>query len=455
MSALIPPARAAHRPAARIFDATRVHPMKFICQKSRLRGDVTIPGSKSHTIRAVAIASLAPGESRILAPLESADTLAAVEAYRHLGAEIDGQPDLWRVTGTGGDLRAPENVIDVKNSGTTLRTVLGSCALLRESAAVVTGDAQVCSRPAGPLANSLNELGASVRSTRNNGRAPFVIEGKLRGGETTIEAQTSQYVTSLLLNTPLADGDTTIHVPVLNEHPYVQITIDWLDRQGIQFEHDEMREFRIPGGQTYRTVDRAIPADFSSATFFLAAGALADNEVTLRGLDMTDSQGDKAVIDYLRQMGADIDVRSDSITVRGGQLQGTELDLNATPDALPMMAVVGCFASGTTTLANVAQARIKETDRIAVMCQELSRMGARVRELPDGLVIEQSELTGTEVHGHDDHRVVMALAVAGLNSPGETVIRSAEAVEVTFPTFLNCMTELGADLRPYLENNRC
>jgi 3-phosphoshikimate 1-carboxyvinyltransferase len=403
----------------------------------------------------VAIASLAEGSSRILAPLESADALAAVDAYRRLGAEIDMQPDMWCVEGTGGMLRAPDDVIDVKNSGTTMRTVLGSCALLRDGLAVVTGDGQVRSRPAGPLADSLNELGASVRSTRDNGRAPFVIQGRLRGGETTIEALTSQYVTSLLLNTPLSDNDTTIHVPVLNEQPYVQMTIDWLQRQGIQFEHDDMREFRVPGGQSYTTVDRKIPADFSSATFFLAAGALSDNDVILRGLDMNDSQGDKAVVDYLRQMGADVEVQDDLIRVRAGELRGTELDLNATPDALPMMAVVGCFAKGTTTLANVPQARIKETDRIAVMCAELSRMGARIRELEDGLVIEESDLAGTELDGHDDHRVVMALTVAGLASRGETVINSAEAVEVTFPSFLNCMTGLGANLSPQLENEKC
>jgi len=429
--------------------------MKFICKKSRLSGEVTIPGSKSHTIRAVAIASLAQGSSRILAPLESADALAAVEAYRRLGAEIDMQPDIWRVEGTGGMLLAPDDVIDVKNSGTTMRTVLGSCALLRDGMAVVTGDAQVRSRPAGPLADSLNDLGASVCSTRDNGQAPFVIQGRLCGGETTIEALTSQYVTSLLLNTPLSDGDTTIQVPVLNEQPYVQMTVDWLQRQGIQLEHDEMREFRVPGGQSYTTVDRKIPADFSSATFFLAAGALGDNDVILRGLDMSDSQGDKAVVDYLRQMGAEVEVQDDLIRVRGGELHGTELDLNATPDALPMMAVVGCFAKGTTTLANVPQARIKETDRIAVMCAELARMGARIRELEDGLVIEESDLAGTDLDGHDDHRVVMALAVAGLATRGETVIDSAEAVEVTFPTFLNCMTGLGANLSPQLENEKC
>jgi 3-phosphoshikimate 1-carboxyvinyltransferase len=427
--------------------------MKFACRASRLCGDVTIPGSKSHTIRAVAIASLARGDSRILAPLESADTLAAVDAYRHLGAEIEREPDVWRVAGTGGAVRAPDNVIDVKNSGTTLRTVLGSCALLAEQAAVVTGDGQVCSRPAGPLAESLNDLGAFVRSTRNNGKAPFVAEGRLRGGETTIEAMTSQYVTSLLLNAPLSDGDSTIRVPVLYEQPYVQMTLDWLQRQGIRVEHDEMREFRVPGGQSYQTVDRRIPADFSSATFFLAAGALGDNEVTSVGLDMNDSQGDKAVVDYLRQMGAEVAVDGDRVRVRAGELRGMELDLNATPDALPMMAVVGCFAKGTTTLANVPQARIKETDRIRVMCAELSRMGARIRELEDGLVIEESELTGAELDGHEDHRVVMALTVAGLSCRGETVINSAEAVGVTFPSFLDCITGLGASLSVKLEDD--
>ena len=400
--------------------------MKFICKKSRLCGEVTIPGSKSHTIRAVAIASLAQGSSRILAPMESADSLAAVEAYRRLGAEIDMQPEIWRVEGTGGMLRVPDDVIDVKNSGTTMRTVLGSCALLRDGMAVVTGDAQVRNRPAGPLADSLNDLGASVRSTRDNGKPPFVVQGRLRGGATTIDGFDSQYVTSLLLNTPLADSDTTIYVPALNEQPYVQITIDWLRRQGIEFEHDEMREFRVSGGQSYKTVDHKIPADFSSGTFFLAAGALGDNDVILRGLDISDPQGDKAVVDYLREMGAGVEVQDEMIRVRAGELRGAELDLNATPDALPMMAVVGCFAKGTTTLANVPQARIKETDRIAVMCTELSRMGARIRELEDGLVIEESDLTGTKVSGHGDHRVVMALAVAGMASGGETIIDSAD-----------------------------
>jgi len=387
--------------------------MKLVCERSRLRGEVSIPGSKSHTIRAVAIASLADGESRIRAPLESEDSRAAVEAFRALGAQIETRPDLWRVAGVGGQLRAPENVIDVTNSGTTLRIAMGSCALLRSGMAVLTGDEQIRRRPGGPLAASLTDLGARVRSTRGNGCAPFVIEGMLRGGETTIEAVTSQYLSSLLLNTPLAEGDSTIHVSLLNEQPYVEMTLDWLEKQGIQLEREGFKEFRIKGAQRYRPIQRRIPGDFSSATFFLGAGALGENEVDLLGLDMNDTQGDRAVVDYIRQMGARVEVMDDRIRVRARQLAGCEIDLNATPDALPMMAVLGCFARGTTRLVNVPQARLKETDRIAVMREELGKLGGRVEELADGLVVHESALNGAEVDSHGDHRVVMALAIAG------------------------------------------
>lgn len=419
----------------------------FYCSRSTLRGEIPIPGSKSHTIRAVAIASLAEGESRIMAPLESEDTSAAVRVYRALGARIEAGPEAWIVKGIGGRLQVPEDVLDAANSGTTLRIAMGSCALLRQGAAVLTGDEQIRRRPAGPLAASLNDLGARVRSTRDNGLAPFVVEGRLRGGATSIEAHSSQYLTSLLLNAPLGDGETTIQVPLLNERPYVLMTLDWMRSQGIAFQHQELREFRIPGGQAYRPVDRRVPADFSSAAFFLAAGALGENSVSCLGLDLLDSQGDKAILDYLRRMGARVESQPEAVRVSAGELVGADLDLNDTPDLLPVMAVVGCFARGTTRLLNVPQARIKETDRIAVMRQELEKMGGRLEELPDGLVIHESKLTGAQVRGHSDHRVVMALAVAGLASPGETVIDTAEAAAVTFPNFADLMAALGAKLK--------
>jgi len=254
-------------------------------------------------------------------------------------------------------------------------------------------------------------------------------------------------LSALLINCPYADGQSVIRVPLLNEAPYVEITLDWLTRHGIEFEHDGMREFRIPGEQRYRPVNRAIPADFSSATFFLGAGALEGNEIALRGLDMADTQGDKAVVDFVRKMGAQVEDEGDCIRVEARALEGCEIDLNATPDALPMLAVMGCFARGTTRLVNVPQARMKETDRIQVMDEELSKLGARVEQLEDGIVVHESELRGAEVDGHGDHRVVMALAVAGCSIPGTTVIRGADAAAVTFPEFADLMASLGADIR--------
>ncbi|HSW46548.1 MAG TPA: 3-phosphoshikimate 1-carboxyvinyltransferase [Phycisphaerae bacterium] len=421
--------------------------MKLVVRPSRLAGAVEIPGSKSHTIRAVCVASLADGESQIDAPLESADTLAAIDAYRALGAAIDVQPGCWKVRGFAGRPAAPENIIDVRNSGTTLRLATGSAALLPAGAAVLTGDDQIRRRPIGSLAKSLTDLGACAHSTRNNGCAPVVVTGRLRGGHTSIEAVSSQFLSSLLMACPLADGTSEIDVPLLNEKPYVHITLDWLQRCGIELERDELRHFRIPGGQKYRAFQIRVPADFSSATFFLAAGVLGDNNVLVKGLDFNDPQGDKAVVDYLRRMGACIDVTDEGVRVRPGQLTGCEIDMNATPDALPMMAAVACFAKGKTALVNVPQARLKETDRIAVMNAELSRMGAKITEQPDGMVIEESKLHAASVDSHFDHRVVMALAVAATAIAGETRISTAEAMSVTFPTFVECMAGLGGDLQ--------
>lgn len=422
--------------------------MRLLVERANLRGSVEIPGSKSHTIRAVAISALARGESVIRRPLDSADARAAFRAYRALGAAIEDEGECWRVCGTGGVLRPPDDVIDVANSGTTMNVALGSAALLRSGIAVLTGDGQVRRRPSGALEKSLNDLGASVRSTRGNGCPPFVVSGRLRGGETTMEAMSSQYVTALLINAPLADGDTRLHVPVLHEVPYVHMTLAWLRREGIRVDHaDDLSEFLIPGGQAYPALDCRIPGDFSSATFFLAAGALSGNEITALGLDTADPQGDKAVVDYLRDMGAEVCVEDTGIRVSARRLEGREIDLNATPDALPMMAVLGCFAHGTTRLVNVPQARFKETDRITVMREELTKLGARVEELEDGLIVHESALHAAEVDGHGDHRIVMALAIAGTRLSGTTTIHGFEAVNVTFPGFLDSLDALGAKTR--------
>jgi 3-phosphoshikimate 1-carboxyvinyltransferase len=421
--------------------------MDLICRKSRLQGTVAIPGSKSHTIRAVAIASLSDGDSTIEGALDSSDTRSAVEAYSSLGANIQSEGTTWHITGTGGNPTAPESPIDVGNSGTTIRIAMGSCSLLRDGKAVLTGDAQIQRRPAKPLAQSLNDLGAVIVDINGTGCPPFEVHGRITGGETSVNAITSQYLSSLLMCTPLAEHNSLIRVPVLNEAPYVGITLDWLDRQGITLDYaPDYSEFRVPGGQSYSPVNRRIPADFSSATFFLAAGACQDNAVTCEGLDYTDTQGDKAVVEYLKAMGAQVTVDDQSISIKAEALRGCELDLNATPDALPMMAVLGCLAQGETRLVNVPQARMKETDRIAVMCRELQKLGADIEELPDGLIIRESALKGADVDGHDDHRVIMALAVAGTCINGTTTVKGADAMSITYPDFASHLQSIGGNV---------
>jgi len=422
--------------------------MQLVSRKSRLKGTVSIPASKSHTIRAVAIASLADGESLVRNPLWSGDTAAAVQCYGALGAEIDTEgASLWKVKGTAGRIVPPEQTIDVLNSGTTLRVAMGSAALVEPGRATTfTGDEQIQSRSVGPLMQSLEDLGARCESLKNNDKAPVRVWGRVKGGRTSIAAVTSQYLSSLLLCTPLAADDTDIDVTLLNEPGYVQMTLDWLDKQGIEYRNDEMRHFHVKGGQSYRPFDLPVPADFSSATFFLCGAALFGDEVTLAGLDFSDSQPDKAVVDYLREMGADISAAENGIRVKGGSLRGVTIDMNATPDALPAMAVTAAFAEGTTRLVNVAQARTKETDRIKCMAEELRKLGAVVEELPDGLVVHHSKLSAAHLDGRSDHRIVMALSLAAMGLDEPCTIETAEAMKVTFPEFVSLMRALGANM---------
>ncbi len=419
--------------------------MKLKIERSEVSGNIVVPGSKSHTIRALFIASLAEGYSQIYAPLISEDTMAAADALRQFGAEIEAVGKGIRVKGFGAKPMIPSDVIDVKNSGTTLRFAV-SVAALSDGWTVFTGDRQLRNRPMSPLLEALNNLGANAFSTRGNGRAPVVARGVMKGGVTELDAVTSQYLSSLLIAAPMLEEDTEIEVIRLNEVPYVEMTIKWLEDTGIELTNEGLKRFCIKGGQRYMTFSSTIPGDFSSATFFAVLSAISGCALELENLDMNDTQGDRKVFSLLEEMEADVKYGHNSITVKGGCLKGIDADLNSIPDALPALAVAGCFANGRTRLYNVPQARFKETDRIAVMCKELRRMGANIEELSDGLIIEKSELTGCTVDSHGDHRIAMALAVAALNCRGKTVMEGAEAVSITFPQFFELLKENGAAL---------
>lgn len=414
-------------------------------RKSKTSGKVNIPGSKSHTIRALFIASLAEGRSEIAYPLISDDALSAVKVCEALGAKISKTENKFIVDGFNGVPNTPENVIDVGNSGTTLRFGVMTAAL-GEGDSVFTGDDQVRKRPLAPLLEAMNNLGSSSFSTRGNGMCPVVVKGGMKGGKTELYSVTSQYLSSILINSPLLKEDTEIVLTKINEIPYVEMTMWWLDKQGIQYYNKDFKEFYIKGNQSYKPFNITIPGDFSSATFFAVLAAISGGRIRMQNLDITDPQGDKVVLSLLEDMGARVEIGDNWITVEGDRLIGLEIDMNSIPDALPAIAVAGCFAEGETRLLNVPQARLKETDRIHVMCEELKKMGANIEELPDGLVIKKSVLKGCEVRGHGDHRIVMALAIAGLNAQGETTIDTAEAINVTFPGFAELIKSCGGEI---------
>ena len=418
--------------------------MILTVKPSAAKGVTGVPGAKSHSIRAVALASLAAGESAIFNPPDSEDGLSAARVYEGLGAEIRKEARVWRVKGFGARPRAPRGALDVGNSGTTCRMALSTAALMREGEARFDGDSQTRKRPMGPLLDALSNLGAAAES--NNGFLPAAVSGPWRGGRTKVDGATSQFTSSLLLNAPFGEGASVVEPVDLNERPYVEMTLWWLDRLGLTCERDGYRRFSIPGGQTLSGFEVAVPADWSSAAFLVAAGALPGGDVILEGLDLADSQGDKEILRFVEEMGAEVLVTEDGVRIRAKALRGGAFDLNATPDLLPVMAVLGGFADGETRLLNAPQARIKETDRISAMRKVIESLGGEARELADGLVIQGGGLDGGAVRGFGDHRVVMAAAVAGLAAPKGISVDTAEAMAVTFPDFCERMASLGAEM---------
>ena len=421
--------------------------MKAEISKSILNGEVAVPGSKSHTIRALAAALMAEGKSIVRAPLESADTRSTLEAIKLLGAKVEEFTDRWEITGTGGKISAPATTIDMGNSGTGLRILCGMAAT-GSSEIVFDGDASLRSRPMGQLTDALANLEAEIKT--QDGKCPVSITGPLKGGKTEVIGTSSQFLTSLLFACPFAENDTEI-IPVdLQEKPYVEITLGWLKRLGVEFEAaEDMSYFKVPCGQKFKAFDYTIPADFSTAAFPLGVGALSGGKIRIKNLDFTDLQGDKAVFDYVEKFGANVERFKEFTEVSSGELHAVNLDLNSTPDALPLLAVVAAFAKGTSKFYNVAQARIKETDRITCMACELAKMGVKVKELPDGMIIEgcDGKLKGADnLEAYDDHRIAMALTVAALNADGKSVINGIESACVTYPGFIDDFKALGASI---------
>lgn len=424
---------------------------EFFINPGKIQGHITIPPSKSHTLRALVFGMMAKGKSIVQNPLQSADTVSMIQACRSLGAKIEQFPDRIEIVGLNGQIHGADNVIDAGNSGLVFRFIT-ALAGLSELPIVITGDHSIRNnRPIKPLLEGLSQLGAHAISTRNNGQAPVIVRGPINSGKTIISGEDSQPVSALLIASAFAKGEVEIEVKNPGEKPWMALTLAWLNRLGIRCENLNFEYYSIKGKNTYEGFEYYVPGDMSSAAFPIVAAIVTQSELTLHNVDMDDPQGDKEVIHVLRKMGAaiEIDRKEKKVHIRknSSPLTGMKLDINDYIDAIAALAVIGCFAEGTTHITNAAIARTKECDRISCLTMELRKMGANVTELEDGMIIRNSALHGAALCAHKDHRLAMALTVAALAAKGGTRIEGVECVKKTFPDFKEQLCRLGAQIK--------
>jgi 3-phosphoshikimate 1-carboxyvinyltransferase len=397
---------------------------------------IPIPPSKSHSIRAILFAGLAHGTSTIHNLLPSPDIDAAIELIQHFGAEAHWSDKSIFITGFDGKPTTPADVINAGNSGLVYRFGTALSALCKEHT-IITGDESIRTRrPIEPLLKALQQLGATAFSARNNGTAPVVVSGLINPGKCEIEAADSQPLSALLITTPFSKGATTIQVHNMGERPWVELTLDWLRKMKIDFEIHPNDTFIMAGHARLEPFEYTVAGDYSSAAFPAAAALISKTNVLLEGLDPDDVQGDKALFSILEQMGANISWCSRGMIINGtnSMLNGIDIDINPCIDALPILATLACFANGKTVIYNGAIARLKESDRIHSIAQELNKLGARISKRADGLEIEGSKLHGGTVLSHHDHRIAMSLLIAGLDNEGVRV-DDCKCIEKSYPNF--------------------
>lgn len=425
--------------------------MKAIVRKNVLNGEISVPSSKSHTIRALVIGTLAGGTSVIRNPLPSEDCRSCMEDVKLFGARCTVDEEKWVIESPAGGLHLPNDVVNVGNSGTTMY-FLASIAATLNGMTVFTGDESIRSRPVLPLLEALQQLGVDANTAHPERKtAPFAVKGPMKSGTANVVGSPSQYISSILIAAPLCDGKIRLECDNPMETPYIQMTIDWMKRAGVDVIYDqEYHWYEVEPNQQYHTFDMTMPSDWSSVAFPLLAGLTSNSEIIINNLDFDDVQGDSAVVDHLIAMGADItkDKAKNRLIVRGGKnLKGIYIDMTNIPDALPVLSVAGALAEGEMVLDNIAGTRLKETDRAKVMAEQLTRMGVRVKEEQNVLTIYGgTTLKGAEVDSYKDHRIAMAMTAAGLFAEGETTIRDAECANVTFPHFYEKLNELNAGI---------
>ncbi|MEJ5292162.1 MAG: 3-phosphoshikimate 1-carboxyvinyltransferase [Candidatus Methanosuratincola sp.] len=419
-----------------------------VVRGGEIDGTVKAPPSKSFTQRAVACALIAEGESEIVEPSTSDDGKVAAKIAKSMGAKVTMGERAWLVDPPSRP-EAPDDVVDCGGSATSMR-LFTAIAALADGATVLTGDRSLRRRPIGELLQAMIELGANCFSTRGNGRPPVVVEGGgIGGGAVSIRGDiTSQYISALILACTRADSETSIQVlKNLESADYVKMSLDVLREFGGTACSDfAAGRFLVPGRQTLKGCRYHVEGDYSSAAFIIAAGALA-GRASVTGLNAETSQGDRRIMEIIERMGGRVTFDDGTATSFRKGLRGVEIDCSEVPDLVPVLGVLATQAEGITVLRRVGRLRIKESDRVEGVVSMVNRLGGHARaEGQDLLVKGPSELKGTEIDPKGDHRIAMAAAVAGLVAGGETVIRGAECVSKSYPSFFSDLKRLGAEV---------
>jgi 3-phosphoshikimate 1-carboxyvinyltransferase len=414
--------------------------MKEIKPVSRINAEVRIPGSKSISHRALICASLAKGKSSLNRFLACEDTLYTMRALQSMGIEVDVDGDKVSISGRGGKFSPFTGVKEIflGDSGTSYRLLL-SVAALGQGEYFFTGSPRMYSRPVGDLVKSLRSLGVDTVCAEREGYPPVRIKADgIRGGKVSIPGDTSsQYISSLLLAAPYASNDVEIEVTgSIVSRPYVDLTMDVMSMFGVDVEHEDLRYFRVTPGKRYQPRGFLIEGDASSASYFWGAAAATGGTVITENIYPHNTrQGDVAFLDILQEMGCKVQKESERVIVQGGELTGVDVDMGTMPDMVPTLAATALFAEGKTTISNVAHLRHKESDRISDMLIEFRKLGGKVQELKDGMIIHGSgDLSGAEIDPHNDHRLAMSFAIVALRVPGIR-IRDEHCVDKSFPSF--------------------
>ena len=439
------------------------------------RGTVRVPGSKSLTQRALIVSALARGRSRISGALDSDDSRVLRRALVRLGVRVRVNASAWQVDGRGGLLGPVRSPLQVENAGTAMR-FLTALVSLGSGTYILDGTPRMRRRPIGDLVRALRRLGVSARCLGRGGECPPVeIQGSgiLPGGETRLPGTlSSQYLSALLMVSPLAERTVSIHLGGrLVSAPYVSLTLGVMRAFGARLSatglrgrtrqppaagagksrhSDQTREkrFRIPGGQHYRARHYRVEADASSATYFLAAAALTGGRVRIPNLPSDSLQGDACFIELLRRMGCRVKKGPGGVEACGplviGRLRGIDADMSDMPDAVPTLAAVALFANTPTRIRGAAHLQVKESDRLAALAREITRLGGSCRETRDGLIIRPGPLRAASVRTYDDHRMAMAFALVGLRIPGVR-IQNPTCVRKSFPDYFKRLRSI---LRP-------